>query len=133
MRTETRVGNLLLPLIVLLCSGCSSIEGVFEPACIAYEGDEVILKDDRFEWSRFTDMRTVDDEGNEVDPFPAYPKIGRYAVNSGRVEFHAEDGKRLEDHFLYRHDDVLYLLTHEQNDAVMAGKGLPDCPLRRID
>jgi len=117
----------------LLSAGCASVDGVFEPACIAFEGDRVTLDSGRFEWARFTDVRRIGEDGKEIDPFPDYPKNGRYSVQSQTIEFRTDDGDRLDDHYLLQHDGSLYLLTSEQNTRFSADSSLPDCVLRRSD
>ncbi len=134
MRGKVRSKSILICTAILstaLLYGCAGVDGVFEPACTAYEGDRLTLRNGRFEWSRFTDVRSIDGDGNEIDPFPGYPKLGRYEVDATKVEFHADDRTGLEDYFLLEQNGSLYLLTGEQNVAAIAGQGLPDCPLRR--
>ncbi len=117
----------------LLSAGCASVDGVFEPACMAFEGDRVTLDNGRFEWARFTDVRRIGEDGKEIDPFPDYPKNGRYSVQSQTVEFRTDGGDRLDDYYLLQHDGSLYLLTSEQNAQFSAANSLPDCVLRRSD
>ena len=117
----------------LLCSACASVDGTFEPACMAFEGDRITLDSGRFEWARFTDVRRIGEDGKEIDPFPDYPKNGRYVLRSQTVEFRTDGGERLDDHYLLEHDDSLYLLTHEQNARFSTGESLPECVLRRSD
>lgn len=125
----TRVATLC---IAVLLVGCANTEGVFEPACIAYEGDKIELRDGRFEWHRFTDQREVDSNGNVIDPFPDYPKNGRYELQDGRVRFYADGGERLPDYFLHKQPDGSYLLTEEQRKSLLGGAEIPSCALRRI-
>ncbi|MEM8817247.1 MAG: hypothetical protein AAGE85_15590 [Pseudomonadota bacterium] len=127
-RASLRVATLLA---ALFSFGCASVEGVFEPSCIAYAGDRIEFRNDRFEWSRFTDVRNIDRDGNEIDAFPDYPKAGTYKIDSATIEFVTDDGSALDDHFLLERNGDLYLLTREQHDAVTAGESMPDCALRR--
>lgn len=120
-------------MIASLSAGCASVNGVFEPACMAFEGDRVTLDNGRFEWDRFTDVRRIGEDGKEIDPFPDYPKNGRYTVQSQTLKFSTEDGDRLDDHYLLQREDSLYLLTSEQNEQFSADGSLPDCVLRRSD
>ena len=113
-----------------LLSACSSLEGVFEPACIAYEGDRVRLTDGRFEWQKFTDQRSIDEHGNVIDPFPGYPKHGSFAVSDSRVTFVPDDDSRIDDRYLLEHRNRVYLLTWEQSEAFLNGEGMPVCALR---
>lgn len=114
----------------LLLSACASTEGIFEPACIAYEGDRIELRDGRFEWDRFTDVRNVDANGNVIDPFPEYPKSGRYDITAGQLQLETDAGERLPDHFLLKHDGQPYLLSEEQHELFLESGQMPDCALR---
>lgn len=116
----------------LLCA-CSSLEGVFEPACIAYEGDKIQLADGRFEWHKFTDQVSVDRHGNVVEAFPGYPKYGRYEQSDARIRLLADDDSQPDDFYLFDDRGRKYLLTWEQNEAVLNGEGLPTCALRLAD
>lgn len=116
--------------VLCLLSACSSLEGVFEPACIAYEGDRVRLTEEQFEWHKFTDQRSIDEHGNVVDPFPGYPKRGRFEVNDARVTFIPDDDSQIDDRYLLEHRNRLYLLTWDQSEAVLNGEGMPICALR---
>ena len=120
-------------LLALLTAGCANVEGVFEPACIAFEGDRITLDNGRFEWARFTDVRPIGEDGKEIDPFPDYPKNGRYTVQSQTVEFRTDGGDLLDDHYLLEHNGSLYLLTSGQHARFSDGQSLPECVLRRSD
>lgn len=119
--------------VICLLGACSSLEGVFQPACIAYEGDRVRLTEGRFEWQKFTDQRSIDEHGNVVDPFPGYPKHGQFEVSDARVSFTADDATPIDDRYLLEHRNRLYLLTWDQNEAVLNGEGMPTCALRLAD
>lgn len=110
-------------------AACASHEGLYEPACIAYEGDRIELRAGRFEWRRFTDQRTVDDAGKIVDPFPGFPKTGTYRVNNGRLELVDDNGVRLDDWYVVAQDGRRFLLTAAQHEAFVSGKTLPECAL----
>ena len=88
---------------------------------MAFEGDRVTLDSGRFEWVRFTDVRRISEDGKEIDPFPDYPKSGRYSVQSQAIEVRTDGGDRLDGHYLLQHDGSLYLLTSEQNAKFSAG------------
>ena len=105
------------------------MEGMFEPACIAYEGDRVSLSDGRFEWQRFTDAVAVDDDGNRIDPFPGYPKTGRFEQDGERLSWDTDDGSTLDERYLLEHRGRTYLLTWDQNEAVLDGEEMPACAL----
>jgi hypothetical protein len=124
-----RTTLILCALITL--AACTELEGVFEPACMAFEGDRVVLRDGRFEWHRFTDERRIDDKGNVIESFPGYPITGNYKLSRGKVRFNADSGARLADHYLVEEQGALYLLTAEQYKAVSDGDAIPSCALRR--
>ena len=117
--------------VVCVLAACKNYEGVFEPACTAYEGDRVELRDGNFEWQRFTDQRAVDENGEVVDPFPDFPKAGSYEILNERVSLSAEDGSKLGDRFLVERGGELYLLSAAQNTSVLSGQDIPRCALRR--
>ena len=120
----------VLIVLALLVTACASHEGLYEPACIAYEGSRIDLKDGRFEWRRFTDERVVDEDGTIVNPFPGFPKSGTYRMDAGRLQLVTDAGLRLEDWFAVLHEKQHYLLTARQHDAFLKSGELPGCALR---
>lgn len=118
-------------LAALLCAACNDVTGVFEPDCMAMEGDRVVFSGGRFEWHKFTDERRLDADGELIDPFPGYPLTGTVALRGSAVKLTTAAGDRLDDHFLFERGEGLYLLTREQHAAVSAGRELPACALRR--
>jgi len=113
----------------LALAACANQDGVYEPSCMAYEGNRIELRAGRFEWQRFTDQRTVDTEGNVIDPFPQYPKTGTYNVQGGRVEMTTDDEERLEDWFIVKHDGRRYLLNKKEHNVFQEAENLSDCAL----
>lgn len=124
--TLTRTHLFALALFVAACAGH---EGSYEPACIAFAGDRIELRDGRFSWQRFTDQRTLDDAGNVVNPFPGFPKTGSYRISSGRLELVTDDDVRLDDWFIVESAGSRYLLNAKQHRAFVDGGKLPDCAL----
>lgn len=120
----------ILLALALLLTACANHEGLYEPACIAYQGDRIELKDGRFEWHRFTDERIVDTDGSLVNSFPGFPKSGTYRIVSGRVELVTDRDLRLDDWFVVERGKRHYLLTAGQHDAFLQSDKLPDCALR---
>ena len=114
-----------------LLAGCNGVSGVFEPACMAFEGDRLEFSGRRFVWDRFTDERRIDAAGREIDPFPDFPKAGRVQARAGRVHFYPDSGDPIDTHYLLKRGSQTYLLTHEQRRNVMSGAAIPDCALRR--
>ena len=119
--------------VAFLCSACADLEGVFEPDCIAMEGDRFVFAGRTFEWHKFTDMRRIDADGKLVEPFPGYPLKGSFVLRGSTVELTTAGGERLDDHYLFERRDSLYLLTGDQHAAVNGGGDLPACVLRRGD
>ena len=114
----------------LLMSCAAQLEGVFEPACIAYEGDTIELRDGRFEWRRFTDQVMVDEDGNKIDPFPDYPISGTYTVQDERVSFVPDGGAETRDRYLLEDRQNVYLLTYDENEAALDTDIIPSCALK---
>ena len=122
---------LFLTIATLLLTACSDYEGLYEPSCIAFEGDRIELRGGRFVWDRFTDARRIDGDGNVIDEFPDYPKTGTYSLESGRLIFATDDGVRLDDWFLVEQSGQIYLLTAAQQEAHRAKAEMPQCALLR--
>jgi hypothetical protein len=116
----------------LLLTACASqIDGTFEPACIAYEGDRITLADGRYEWQRFTDQVEVDESGERIDPFPGYPISGTYVQVKDQISLVPDGSTAKAERYLLEHRDELYLLTYDENEAVLDGEEMPGCALRR--
>ena len=128
--TQTPVRWRLSLVAALALGACaSSPSGRFEPACIAYAGDRIELGDGRFEWNRFTDQVSVDKAGHRIDPYPGYPKTGRFEADDGRLTWLADDGAALDDRYIVEHGGRTWLLTVEQAEAVLDGEPMPACAL----
>jgi hypothetical protein len=119
--------------ISALFVACANHEGVYEPACIAYEGDTIEFRNGRFEWQRFTDQRTFDADGNVVKPLPEFPKTGTYSIESGRLELVTDDGIRLEDWFIVVRSGARYLLTRTQYEVFRESNEMSGCALKLTD
>ncbi|MDH3621735.1 MAG: hypothetical protein OER91_12640 [Gammaproteobacteria bacterium] len=117
-------------LSAILC-GCSSIDGLYAPACTAYEGDEIELLEDRFTWRRFTDQRTLDAQGQVVDPFPDYPKNGSYEHRDPVLILSPDSGNENTGFFLVKDSGVYYLLTGAEHQRYELDGVIPECALRR--
>jgi len=122
--------RILAATLSLLLSACAGQDGIYEPACVAYEGDIIELKSGRFEWRRFTDERKVDESGKVATPFPGYPKSGTYRVSGGRVLLTGDDQRQLQDWFIADSAGQRYLLTAEQHNVFQNDGVLPECALR---
>ena len=115
----------------ILC-GCSSIEGLYAPACTAYEGDEIRLVEGRFTWRRFTDQRTLDEQGQLVDPFPGYPKNGVYEYREPVLILTPDSDSGNTGFFLLDEKRGVYLLTGAEKQRYDIDGEIPACALRRV-
>ena len=113
-------------------AACASIDGVYRPDCVAFEGDVVTLKSGEFVWERFTDAVEIDALGKRIDPFPDYPIQGRYSRNGNRLDLVTNDGRSLEPMFTYGGRAApAYLLTAEQYRTQTEGGQHDACVLMR--
>lgn len=119
----------ILIILALSLAACASHQGTYEPACVAYEGDRLNLTAGRFEWQRFTDERVVNESGEEVAPFPGFPKSGTYRMTDNKLELVTDDGTRLDDWFVIDHAGQRYLLDAKQHNAFLGTSKLPECAL----
>ena len=103
--------------IAVLLFGCASHEGTYSPGCIAYEGSKVSLSNGQFVWEKFTDSVVVDDAGNVVNQFPAYPMQGTYRIEGHALYLTGASGESLANMYLQQHNERHYLLTAEQFEA----------------
>ena len=117
-------------IVALLVASCANHEGQYEPNCIAFEGDKIVLREGRFEWHRFTDERKIDSDGNVVEPFPGFPKTGTYTIAKKRLKFSSSDGANLDDRFIVVHEGEHYLLSSAEHNAFVDGKAMPKCVLK---
>ena len=109
-----RIHHTVCVLTVFLLAGCKQLEGTYYPGCVAFEGDRVVLQDDRVTWDRFTDQIIVDGDGNTTDPFPEYPKTGRYDVDGDLLHLHFEGDDIARSLHIRRHDDRVLLLNAQE-------------------
>jgi hypothetical protein len=123
------VSRITLLALILSLVACAIQEGVYEPACAAYEGDKLKLTAGRFEWHRFTDERVVNESGKVVPPFPGFPKSGTYRVTEEKLQLTTDDDIRLEDWFIVDHAEQRYLLDAKQHNAFLDNGELPACAL----
>jgi hypothetical protein len=131
--TLRRFGFIPAIVATLLLMACAEYEGLYQPSCIAYEGETIELRNGHFEWRRFTDQRSVDADGNIIEPFPDYPKSGKYNRDAAKLSFLTNDGAQLDDRFLIDVDGQFYLLTKQQHSDYLAKNAVPRCALRRTD
>lgn len=123
--------NVFILGLAVLLAGCMSYEGLYAPSCIAYAGSEIRLADGRYTWSKFTDQVVIDEEGNEVDPFPGFPREGAYSRQGNRITFEAGPDFAPETLYLLEENGEVYLYTAAEWTALEASGERPACPLKR--
>jgi len=124
--------TLLLFASLGVCSGCATgpdVTGTYSPSCVAFEGNTIELSNSRFTWDKFTDEVTVDDAGNEVDPFPGFPVRGTYTIEADVVSLTTDVGELAAELHLVRRPGQVYLLTAREFEAWQRDGTVPDCAL----
>lgn len=116
-------------LFATVLAACVSHEGVYAPACMAYTGDRIELRNDRFAWERFTDSVVVDDNGNVVNQFPGYPIHGNYSLDGQAVIMKTAAGESIPSMYLHQHGERTYLLTAAEHEAVERTGEYAECAL----
>ena len=96
------------------CAADTNIAGTYTPSCIAFEGNTIKLSDSRFTWDKFTDEVSIDEDGNEIDPFPGFPVRGSYVVEDDVVRLTTDVGELAGEMHLVRRPGQVYLLTDRQ-------------------
>ncbi len=123
----------LLLVALLVLTACRSvdepIEGSFVPACTAFAGDRMTLREGKYSWNKFTDVRRLGPNGEPVDPYPDFPKVGDFEVDDNAVRLLEADGAVLGTWYLHMRDDQFLLLNQDQQDAWSADGSFPNCPL----
>ncbi len=118
---------------LLLLLGCRTadvpLEGSFAPACTAFAGDRMSLREGQYSWNKFTDERRLGPDGEPVDPYPDFPKIGDFEIDGDAVRLLEPGGSVLATWYLHDREGQLLLLNQSQQDAWSAGGTYPDCPL----
>jgi hypothetical protein len=123
--------SLFLAGCVLALTACTSIEGTYLPSCVAFSGSEIRLADGRFHWSKFTDQVVIDEDGNEVDPFPGFPLEGVYKVSGEVMTLAPDSGESPQTLYVQRDGQAIYLLDAEEKAALESGRVRPPCALQR--
>lgn len=116
-------------IVTCLLTACASHEGIYSPACAAYAGSNIELRNDQFTWEKFTDSVVVDDEGEIINQFPDYPMQGSYRIDGQTVIMETAAGEALANLYLHQDGERRYLLTAEQNEAWKQTGEYSDCPL----
>jgi hypothetical protein len=123
---------LLFVPILATCAGCATdanVAGMYAPSCVAFEGSTIELTEQRFTWDKFTDEVTVDDAGNEVDPFPGFPVRGTYTIDDDMLRLTTDVGELAATLHLVRRPGQVYLLTDKEFEAWQKSGTVPNCAL----
>lgn len=119
----------IIVLLGCLLTACATHEGIYSPACMAYAGDRIELRNTRFSWEKFTDSVVVDNKGRAVNQFPGYPILGHYRVEGQTVLMETAAGKALANMYLHPVDSRLYLLTEQQHEMAEQSGEVDQCAL----
>ncbi|NCF25156.1 MAG: hypothetical protein GWP60_11500 [Gammaproteobacteria bacterium] len=111
------------------CAADTNIAGTYTPSCIAFEGNTIKLSDSRFTWDKFTDEVSIDEDGNEIDPFPGFPVRGSYVVEDDVVRLTTDVGELAGEMHLVRRPGQVYLLTAAEFEAWERDGSVPACAL----
>ena len=109
-----RIRLITLLAFLTLLSACKEVDGVYMPDCVAFEGSRITLSGGEFIWERFTDQVIVDDDGNVINQFPDYPKVGTYRVKGQDLELNFNNGDRVEKLQIHERYGRLSLLTADE-------------------
>lgn len=115
--------------IVAGCATDTNIAGTYQPSCVAFEGNTIILAEEKFTWDKFTDEIRVDDSGNEIDPFPGFPVRGTYTVDEDVLHLTTDIGELAAKLHLVRRPGQVYLLTADEFEAWQENGEVPKCAL----
>ena len=126
-----KLRSLSLAGCVLALTACTSIDGTYLPSCTAFSGSEIRLADGRFHWSKFTDQVVIDEEGNEVDPFPGFPVEGIYQVSGEAMTLVPDSGESPQMLYIHRDGKAIYLLNAAEQATLEDSGERPQCVLRR--
>jgi len=112
-----------------LLMGCTSYDGIYAPACIAYAGDTIRLQDGRFYWDKFTDEVVIGKDREVVDKFPDHPFEGTFRIDGKRVLLISEAGESLDDLYLLVDGERTFLLDVQQYGEWQETGQYPKCAL----
>lgn len=122
-------------LVIILLSGaltaCKDIDGVYLPGCAAYAGDRIELHAGDVVWAKFTDEVRVNAAGEQIDPFPGYPRAGTYRLDDNVVTMVMGNGGTNVMFYLHADDGRLLLLTETQEKNWESSGQYEECALTR--
>lgn len=124
---------LRIVLIIAIPAACSNIDGLYVPACIAFEGDEIELSGGRYEWRHFTDEVQIPERRDPTQSVPEYPKAGHYEYEAPTLQFFSDEGLLIASFYQQDDADGKYLLTSEENGEFRESGDVPECALRRVE
>lgn len=115
----------------LALAACSSINGLYAPACPSFAGQTITLDGGRFVLDKFTDTVDVDDNGNPIDPFPGYPMQGDYRREGSVVYLRSDSGTDLPTLYLAQVGNKKWLLTKAEYEEWTREGSVGPCALAR--
>jgi len=115
--------------IVAGCAADTNIAGTYQPSCVAFEGNTIVLAEKKFTWDKFTDEVIVDNDRNKVDPFPGFPVRGTYVVEDDIVRLTTDVGELAARLYLVRRPGQVYLLTADEFESWQKNGEVPKCAL----
>lgn len=129
-KAMSRLRAQLVTLIaVASLAACVSHDGKYSPACQAFAGDRIELRQGQFVWEKFSDSVVVDSYGTVVNQYPGYPVRGNFHTEGRKVSMESNTGEALAEMYLVRQGGRHYLLTSEQHAAWKETGRLVDCAL----
>jgi len=121
--------------VIILLSGalaaCKDVDGVYLPACPAYAGDRIELHAGNFVWAKFTDQVSVDTAGEQINPFPGFPRNGSYQLADNVVTMFMADDGTIVTFYLQADNGRLMLLNEAQQAAWESSGRYEECALTR--
>jgi len=116
-------------LMAIFMSSCKPYERVYSPDCVAFEGDKIVLSEERFLWEKFTDQVFVNDDGEIVNAFPGYPMEGTFRIDGQAVQLRTDTGESVQTMVFHDRNKQQYLLTAEQFAELELSGTFPECAL----
>ena len=126
-----KLRSFLLAGCALALTACASLDGTYLPSCAAFSGSEIRIANGRFHWSKFTDQVVIDEDGNEVDPFPGFPLEGVYEVSGEVMTLAPDSGESPHTLYVQRDGKTIFLLDAAEKDTLDASGKRPQCVLQR--
>lgn len=119
----------------LLLSACStggpSLEGEYHPGCPSFAGNTIRLEGGNYVWEKFTDAVEIGPDGQIVNPFPGFPRRGRYRINGDALYLESENTDVRDTFYIRKHAGEYVLLTATELAAAEKSGLYGNCVLTR--